>query len=47
MKGFGDLYKSEKKANKKSSFSKKQIINQAINFIKKEIFYKQQSIINK
>ncbi len=30
MKGFGDLYKSEKKANKKSAFSKKQIINQAI-----------------
>ena len=30
MKGFGDLYKSEKKANKKSAFSKRQIINQAI-----------------
>ena len=30
MKVFGDLYKSEKKKNKKSTFSKEQIINQAI-----------------
>ncbi len=30
MKGFKNLYKSEKKKNKESGFSKKQIINQAI-----------------
>ena len=30
MKGFGDIYKSEKKKNKKNKFSNKQIINQAI-----------------
>jgi len=30
MKGFKNLYKSEKEKNKKSAFSKKQIINQAI-----------------
>ena len=30
MKGFGDLYKSEKKKNKKNEFSNEQIINQAI-----------------
>ncbi len=30
MKGFGDLYKIEKKKNKKTKFSKKELINQAI-----------------
>ena len=32
MKGFGDLYKSEKIRNKKNKFSYEQIINQAIQF---------------
>ena len=32
MKGFGDLYKSEKKKNIKNKFSNEQIINQAIQF---------------
>ena len=32
MKGFGDLYKSEKTNNKKNKFSNKQIINRAIQF---------------
>ena len=32
MRGFGDLYKSEKKRKKKTSFSKEQIINQALEF---------------
>ena len=32
MKGFGDLYKSENKKNKKTKPSKEQILNQAIKF---------------
>ena len=32
MKGFGELYKSQKKNNDKSKLSKKQIINQAFHF---------------
>ncbi len=32
MKGFGEQQKSNKKSNKKTKYSKKQIINQAIQF---------------
>ena len=32
MKGFGDLYKSKKKKKKKTNLSRKEIINQAIQF---------------
>ena len=32
MKGFGDLYKSKKKSDKKTKISKEQIVNKAINF---------------
>ena len=32
MKGFGDLYKSKKKINRKIKLSKEQVINQAFKF---------------
>ena len=35
MKGFGDLNKSKKKINKKTKFTKEQIINEAFQFHQK------------